>query len=77
MKSSKAYLSILMVTFFLFSSANASAETYFVDSIKGDDKNSGTREMDAWKSLERVNAAQFSPGDKIHFKPKGFIRIVC
>ncbi len=68
MKSVKEYVSFLMVIFFLFSSAKASAETYFVDSSKGNDGNSGTEEMEAWQTLEAVNTAQFKPGDKILFK---------
>jgi hypothetical protein len=43
---------------------------YYIDSLKGDDNNSGTRESDPWRSLEKVTGAgaEFQPEDKILFK---------
>ena len=41
---------------------------FFVDSESGSDKNSGFAERTPWKSLERVNAEVFQPGDLILFK---------
>ncbi|EHB57560.1 MULTISPECIES: discoidin domain-containing protein [Paenibacillus] len=60
----------LFCTFFtaLPEPANAAGTTYYVDSTGGDDKNSGTTQDAAWKSLDKVNATTFSPGDKILFK---------
>lgn len=46
----------------------AESATYHVDSITGNDRNSGTSPADAWKTLDRVNFAVFVPGDKILFK---------
>ncbi|OZB98360.1 Ig-like domain-containing protein [Paenibacillus sp. XY044] len=46
----------------------ASGTTYYVDRTGGDDQNSGTSQDSAWKSLDKVNATTFSPGDKILFK---------
>ena len=43
----------------------ASATTYYVDSLRGDDANRGTREARPWKTLERVGRAEFQPGDRI------------
>jgi len=44
------------------------AETYYVDSVRGIDSNSGRTPDTAWKTLTRVNATTFSPGDGILFK---------
>ena len=44
------------------------AATYYVDFAKGADANSGTEERAPWKTLEKVNASQFHPGDRILLK---------
>lgn len=44
------------------------AADYHVDSQSGDDAHSGATPLQAWKSLDRVNAHVFSPGDKLLFK---------
>ncbi len=44
------------------------AATYFVSSQSGDDAHHGNSGEQAWKSLERVNAHVFQPGDKLLFK---------
>lgn len=41
---------------------------YYVDSKNGSDANSGLTKKQAWKSIDRVNDAEFKPGDKILFK---------
>ena len=46
----------------------AQAKTYYVDSSNGNDRNAGITRATAWKSLDKVNNATFSPGDKILFK---------
>lgn len=46
----------------------ANATVYYVDSQTGDDARPGTAPGEAWKSLERVNAIVFQPGDEILFK---------
>lgn len=43
------------------------ARTYYVDAHLGDDNNAGLSSKYAWKSLERVNAQVFQPGDSILF----------
>jgi Right handed beta helix region len=45
-----------------------SGGVYYVDSLTGDDTRTGTTPASAWKSLLKVNATTFSPGDKILFK---------
>ncbi|MFD0675775.1 MULTISPECIES: Ig-like domain-containing protein [unclassified Paenibacillus] len=42
--------------------------TYYISITSGNDANDGLSEAAAWKSLDKVNAATFSPGDKILFK---------
>ena len=41
------------------------AQDFYVDSRQGNDANSGTSPGMAWKSLEKVNATLFRPGDRI------------
>jgi len=41
---------------------------YYVDSAGGDDRNAGTTPARAWKSLAKVNATSFLPGDRILLK---------
>lgn len=43
------------------------AATYYV-SVTGNDANTGTAAGTAWKSLDKVNATTFRPGDRILFK---------
>ncbi len=42
--------------------------TYYVDSVLGDDSNTGTSQAKAWKTIDKVNEGVYSPGDKILFK---------
>jgi hypothetical protein len=46
----------------------AFATSYYVDATGGSDSHRGTSETQAWKTLNKVNASHFSPGDKILFK---------
>jgi hypothetical protein len=42
--------------------------TYYVDYSSGQDSNDGTTPGTAWKTLGKVNATQFAPGNQILFK---------
>lgn len=42
--------------------------SFYVDAQDGSDALSGTSARQAWRSLERVNAARFAPGDQVHFR---------
>ncbi len=44
--------------------------TYYLDSRQGDDRNAGTSETSAWKTLDKLNtvASQIKPGDKVLLK---------
>jgi len=44
------------------------AATYYVDAKEGQDSNPGTAVSAAWKTLAKVNATAFQPGDRILFK---------
>ena len=46
----------------------AAGTAYYVDAASGDDSNSGTAPDKAWKSLEKVTATTFLPGDQILLK---------
>jgi uncharacterized repeat protein (TIGR02543 family) len=47
------------------------ATTYYVDNIAGDDENDGLSSDRAWKTLDKVNSAEFEPGNFILFKRGG------
>jgi hypothetical protein len=49
-------------------SLQKSGNTYYVDSTSGDDNHNGTSLSMAWKTLAKINATFFSPGDRILFK---------
>ncbi len=49
----------------------SSGETYYIDSISGDDSNTGTSENNAWKTIEKASSMTYSAGDKILFKAGG------
>ena len=54
--------------------ATAVAETWFVDSVHGDDSAVGTSEATAVRSLERANKLAVKPGDKVLFRRGGLWR---
>src|SRR5438874_2701055 len=49
------------------SPVGAAGTTYYVDAVAGSDANNGTGLDSAWKSLAKVDATSFSPGDQILF----------
>jgi len=51
-----------------------SAATYHVDSIDGNDARSGLSPAEAWRSLEKINAADVKPGDRVLFRRGGLWR---
>ena len=60
----KKYLFIIfiLIAFKLF------ATTYYIDASFGNDSNAGTSVTGAWKTINKVNNFNFSPGDSILFK---------
>lgn len=47
------------------------AQTYYVDSEKGDDARAGRSPGEAWRTLERLNSAELQPGDTVRFRRGG------
>ncbi len=47
------------------------AKTYYIDSERGSDGNSGTSRTSPWKSTEQVNRTTFQPGDSVLFACHG------
>ena len=46
----------------------AGASTFYLDATGGDDSKDGQSVATAWKTIAKVNAATFAPGDQILFK---------
>lgn len=65
-----SFLSLFLLAPISFSctSTNGGGGTAYYISSDGDDYNSGTSENKAWRSIDRVNSYDFSPGDKILFR---------
>jgi hypothetical protein len=49
----------------LFSAPPLRATQFYVDSARGNDANFGTSPSHAWKTIEKINASHFQPGDRI------------
>lgn len=47
------------------------ATDYHVDTRQGDDLSDGRSQARAWRSLDKVNAATFAPGDRVLFRAGG------
>jgi hypothetical protein len=58
----------LIIISILFVSAIQAQTTYYVDATGGDDNNSGTSEVTAWQTIEKINNQTFLPGDSMLFK---------
>lgn len=41
---------------------------YYIDATSGLDSNNGTSQSSAWKTISKINAENFNPGDSIMFK---------
>jgi hypothetical protein len=52
----------------LYSIAEASGTTYYIDATNGSDSNTGTDPATPWQTIEKVNTSTFQPGDSILFK---------
>ena len=53
---------------FVLCAMSASAATYYVDATGGNDSKDGLSNATPWKTIAKVNAASFNPGDTILFK---------
>ena len=63
-----ARLMIGALSLFAGASQARSSVDYYVDALSGSDTNAGTSPASAWKSLKRVNATTFHPGDSLLLK---------
>ena len=73
LKSPLPIILFIIILFFAFSSflpslSQALAATYYVDATNGNDSNNGLLPATPWKTIAKVNASRFNPGDQILFK---------
>ena len=59
---------LLAWMFFQAGAASSASRTFYVDSVSGNDANSGTSPSTAWKSLSKAASAPLNPGDRLLFK---------
>jgi hypothetical protein len=63
---------IFKATLFVLSifviSSSVFAATFHVDAVNGNDSSNGLSETTAWKTIAKVNASRFNPGDQILLK---------
>ncbi len=64
----KTFTLLLFSALFLARPSVIRASTIYVDSIHGNDANSGTSPSTPWKTLAKVNATNYNPGDHILFR---------
>jgi hypothetical protein len=48
--------------------SDAWSATYYVDATNGNNSNNGLSMSSAWKTIAKVNASNFNPGDQILFE---------
>lgn len=58
----------------LLAATCVSAAEYYIDSATGDDAAVGTAQGKPWKTIAKINASKFQPGDQILFKRGGVWR---
>lgn len=59
---------LIVIISVLLCACTSQSRTFYVDSITGEDTNSGVSPSEAWKSLDKLNQQVFLPGDRILFK---------
>lgn len=59
---------VLSSFFFLLSATPLYAATYYVDATSGQDTYAGLSQTASWKTIAKVNASRFNPGDQVLFK---------
>lgn len=74
-------VTVKILVFGLLNILPAKAETYYIDSKKGNDSHTGLSEKNAWKTLSKVNALALHPGDAVRFRSgsqyTGQLKISC
>jgi len=66
--SLKLHLNLLIIVFIALIASNGWSATYYVSMTDGNDNNNGQVTLTPWKSIAKVNASIFNPGDQILFK---------
>ncbi len=61
-------LTLLSILLILYLASVSWAATYYVDATNGNDASNGLSTSTAWKTIAKVNASKFNPGDQILFK---------
>lgn len=61
-------LNLVIVVFIVLISSNSWSATYYVSMTDGNDNNNGQATLTPWRSIAKVNASIFIPGDQILFK---------
>ena len=67
-KSISQVLCPILLAYLMIGVGSVMSETYYVDSVKGNDADAGTSQSLPWRTLTKVIAAHFRPGDHILFK---------
>ncbi len=63
----RRFRSLTLGLAFAVTASLASAATYYVDAVNGNDLAAGTSEGTAWKSIQKINTGSFAPGDAVRF----------
>lgn len=61
-------LILIFIVLMTYPWLNAYAAEYYMDSLDGNDLNSGTSPVMPWKTLDKSNSVKYYPGDIIYFK---------
>lgn len=67
-------LRVGLMVLFVFQSAFLTGSTYYVDSQKGNDNNSGRNARSAFASLSRIRTLGLAPGDTVVLMPGSYFR---
>ena len=61
-------IKFICILFFISIASILPQTTYYVSSSQGNDLNSGTSENSPYKTINKINSLDLSPGDKVLFK---------
>lgn len=64
----KTISTVVLLLFVWAFQSYSQAKKYYVDATGGSDANSGLSPSAAWRTIDKVNASTFAPGDSILFK---------
>jgi len=67
LRTKTAHFFTLLITL-LLSTTYLFATNYYVDADDGNDSNTGTSPLNAWRTISKVNNSSFQPGDSVLFQ---------